>query len=60
MEKRRFKKHYAVIRNGNYVGETWAVSAKKAISNIWWKQEKLENRYSSAEYSVDDYDAVEL
>ena len=54
------KKHYAVLLNGRLVEETWAVSAKRAISNVWWKRYKGQDQYSYTSYSVDDFDAVEL
>lgn len=60
MAERRPKKHYAVLLDGEFYAETWAVSAKKAICNAWWKYEKEESAFTSAYYSVDDFDAVEI
>lgn len=53
------KKRYYILLNGDKVGETWAVSAKKAINNFWWKQVKNENQFSQRDYDPEDFDAVE-
>lgn len=54
------KKHYYIIHNGKMVGESWAVSPKKAIANYWWKKVKGESALSSREYEPTDFDAVEV
>lgn len=54
------KKHYAVLLNGKKYAETWAVSSKKAISNVWWKYEKDEDPFTRTDYTVEDFDAVEI
>lgn len=57
----KHKKHFAVLLNGEYYAETWAVSPRKAISNVWWKYQKEEDEYNTDySYSVDDFDAVEI
>lgn len=56
---RESKKKFYIIRNGIKVGESWAVSANKAISNYWWKYDKHCDPYFYTERSVSDYDAVE-
>ena len=53
------KRHFYIILNGEYVGETWAVSAAKARNNFWWKNVKQENEYSPRDYNPDDFDVVE-
>ena len=57
---RKPKKHYVVLLNGRPYAESWAVSAKKAIANAWWKFEKEEDPYTIADYTVEDFDAVEI
>lgn len=57
---RKPKKHYAVLLNGRHYADTWAVSAKKAICNVWWRYEKDENRFAYTDISVSDFDAVEI
>lgn len=57
MEKKR---KYAILRNGSIVGESWAVSADKAINNYWWKNDKKCNKFTQAFYYPSDYDAVEI
>lgn len=56
---RQSKKHYYILLNGQYVGESWAVSAKKAINNYWWKNVKHENSMSFRDYDPEEFDAVE-
>ena len=53
------KKHYYILLNGKYVGDSWAVSAAKAINNYWWKNVKLNNEYSTRLLDPSDFDAVE-
>lgn len=53
------KKHYYIILDGEQVGETWAVSPKKAIANYWWKNVKGNNAYSTRRYDPEDFDVVE-
>lgn len=57
---RKPKKHYVVLLNGRPYAESWAVSAKKAIANAWWKFEKEEDPYTNTRYTVEDFDAVEI
>lgn len=53
------KKHFYILLDGEKIGESWAVSAKKAINNFWWKQVKNEDEYSQRDYDPEDFDAVE-
>jgi hypothetical protein len=57
---RKPKRHFAVLLNGEYYAETWAVSAKKAVNNVWWNFEKDRSPYTYTSLSVDDFDAVEI
>lgn len=53
------KRHFYIIHNGEMVGESWAVSASKAITNWWWKNIKGEDEYTPREYEPSDFDAIE-
>jgi len=53
------KKHYYIMRDGVYVGETWAVSPAKAINNYWWKEVKQRSEYTARLLNPSDFDAVE-
>lgn len=53
------KRKYYIILNGQHVGESWAVSPKKAINNWWWKNVKGEDEFSFRERDPEDFDAVE-
>lgn len=53
------KKHYYILLDGQCVGESWAVSAKKAINNFWWRAVKEGDVYASREYDPSEFDAVE-
>ena len=56
---RQPKRHFYILLDGKYVGQTWAVSAEKARNNFWWKAVKLENEYSPRDYDPEDFDVVE-
>ena len=58
--KKKPKKHYKILLHGLPFGETWAVSAKKAISNVWWNVCKDKDQYKYTALSVEDFDAVEI
>lgn len=53
------KKKYYIILHGEHVGQSWAVSPRKAITNWWWRNIKGSNEFSPRDYSPDDFDAVE-
>lgn len=53
------KRKYYIILRGRHVGQSWAVSPQKAITNWWWKNVKYGSEYTPANYSPDDFDAVE-
>ena len=57
---RKPKKHYKILLNGQLYGDTWAVSAKKAIANVWWNYCKTGDKYKYTALSVEDFDAVEI
>lgn len=53
------KQKYYITINGDYVGESWAVSAAKAINNFWWRECKRGDRFRSVNAHPEDFDAVE-
>ena len=57
---RQPKKHYKILLNGQPYGDSWAVSAKKAIANVWWNYCKGKDKFSYTALSVDDFDAIEI
>ena len=59
IKEKKTKKHYYIIHDGVQCGESWAVSPEKAICNWRWKHCKDEDCFTSTEFSVDDFDAVE-
>lgn len=59
MTAKKPKRHYYIIFNGSYVGETWAVSAEKARNNYWWKKVKQEDANSIRTYNPSDFDVIE-
>lgn len=56
---KRPKKKYYIMLNGEYVGETWAVSPAKARVNYWWKFSKGCNPYTLRDMDPEDFDVVE-
>lgn len=54
------KRRYAIIYEGKKVGESWAVSAEKAINNYWWINDKNRSQFTQTDIRPSDYDAVEL
>ena len=57
---RQPKRKYAVLLGGKLYSTTWAVSAKKAIANVWWKLQKQGDKYKDTDYRIGDFDAVEM
>ena len=55
---RQSKKHYYILLNGEYVGQTWAVSEAKARSNYWWKAVKEGDAYAERYMNPSDFEAV--
>lgn len=53
------KKHFYIIYDGERVGESWAVSANKAITNWWWKNIKSGDEFTTRTYAPSDFDAIE-
>ena len=53
------KKHFYILLNGEKVGESWAVSDKKARVNFWWKFVKERDAFTIREYDPEDFDVVE-
>ena len=55
---RQSKKHYYILLDGDYVGQTWAVSEAKAVNNYWWKFVKEEDPFGERAYEPTDFEAV--
>ena len=54
------KKHYYITLNGEYMGESWAVSPEKARANFWWNFVKDGDEYTPRSYDPEDFDVVEV
>lgn len=57
---RQSKRHFYILLDGEYVGQTWAVSEAKARNNYWWKLVKEEDPYRVREYDPNDFEAVSV
>lgn len=55
---RQSKKFFYILLDGEYVGQTWAVSEAKARNNYWWKFVKEEDPYTVRGYEPSDFEAV--
>ena len=53
------KRKYYILLDGIKVGESWAVSAAKAITNFWWRECKRGDKFYSTTYDTSDFDAIE-
>ena len=52
------KRHYYILLDGEYVGQTWAVSEAKAVTNYWWKFVKESDPFTVREYDPTDFEAI--
>ena len=52
------KKHYYILLDGEYVGQTWAVSEAKAQNNYWWKFVKEGDQFSERRWNPTDFEAI--
>lgn len=53
------KKHFYIIRHGHCIGETYAVSQEKAVTNWWWNNIKHHDEMTPTDVRPEDLDAVE-
>lgn len=53
------KRRFLILYEGRTVGESWAVSADKAINNYWWRECKKYDQYAYTNYRPSDFDAIE-
>lgn len=51
-------KPYYILFNGEWVGETWAVSEAKAVNNYWWKNVKGCDRFADRKCEPSDFEAI--
>lgn len=56
---KKTKKHYYIILNGDYIGDSWAVSPEKARANFWWNYVKECDEFTPRELDPEDFDVVE-
>lgn len=59
IKEKKPKKLFYILLGGDMVGESWAASAEKAVTNFWWKNVKNCDEYSPREYDPEDFDAIE-
>lgn len=52
------KRHFYILLDGEYVGQTWAVSEEKAVVNYWWKYVKCGDQYSERYLNPSDFEAI--
>ncbi len=55
---RQSKKRYYILYNGEWVGQTWAVSEAKAVNNYWWKFVKEQDPFKERFLDPSDFEAV--
>lgn len=56
---RKPKKHYYIMLDGRYMGDSWAISPEKARTNYWWKYVKECDKFSPRDYDPEDFDVIE-
>ena len=52
------KNFYYILLDGEYAGQTWAVSEAKAVTNYWWKFVKEEDPFTVRNYDPSDFEAI--
>ena len=52
------KNFYYILLDDEYVGQTWAVSEAKAVTNYWWKLVKEEDPFTVRNYEPSDFEAI--
>lgn len=52
------KRHYYILYNGEYAGQTWAKSEAEAVKNHWWKFVKNEDPFTVRLYDPSDFEAI--
>ena len=55
---RQPKKHYYILYNDEYVGQTWAVTEAKARVNWWWDNVKYNDQFSYRAINPEDFEAI--
>lgn len=56
---RQPKKRYFILLDDEYMGQTWAVSEKKAVTNYRWKFVKEEDPFTVRQYDPSDFEAIQ-
>lgn len=52
------KVRFDIYHYGRKVGESWAVSAEKALNNFWWREIKKFDKFTQTEYKPSDFVAI--
>lgn len=52
------KRHYYILHNDEYVGQTWAVSEAKARTNWWWDNVKFNDEFNPRTMDPDELEAI--
>lgn len=55
---RKSKRHFYILLDNEYVGQTWAVSEAKARVNWWWNNVKYNDQFRYREYNPEDFEAI--
>jgi hypothetical protein len=53
-------RHYYILLDGEYVGQTMAVSEAQARNNYWWKEVKGRDAYSERWLDPTDFEAISI
>lgn len=51
-------KHYYILLDGLYVGQTWATSEAEAVKNYWWRVVKKNNPFQDRYLNPSDFEAI--
>lgn len=57
---RQSKKHFYILLDGEYVGQTWAVSEAKAKVNWWWDNVKYNDQFSYRAIDPSELEAISI
>jgi hypothetical protein len=52
------KRHYYILLDGEYAGQTWAVSEAEAVTNYWWKFVKGRDPFAERYLDPSDFEAI--
>lgn len=52
------KRHYYILLDGEYAGQTWARSEAEAVRNYWWNHVKGRDPFSDRYLEPSDFEAI--